>query len=396
MDNIMVTSTPEIVVVHYGEIALKGKNRIFFEKRLQANIKKSLAGLSFERIQRLRGRFIIRLHPDTDRNAVTARLTRVFGISYFSYGVQVESDLAVLQETAWRLLSAHTFDSFRIATRRSQKGFPLTSVDINRQIGAFVVEKCEKRVDLKQPDIVCYIEITEKGALLYTGKISGLRGLPSGVSEKAICLLSSGIDSPVAAFKMLKRGVNLIYVHFHSQPFTSNASQENTKKLVQVLNTYQLRSRVYFTPFIDIQKEIMAKAPSSLRILLYRRYMVRLAERIARQEKAKAIVTGESVGQVASQTLSNIRVISEATVFPILRPLAGDDKEEIVEQALKIGTFDISTEPYEDCCSLFVPSNPETKAHPRLLSEAESALDMEALMEQALQNSEVCVMNCYE
>ena len=383
----------EIIVIHYGEIALKGKNRIFFENKLKANIKKALHKLKINKIERLRGRLVVNLAEAGQDELSIEGLQRVFGISHFSFGVAVEKDIEVIKETAWALLENKSFDSFKIETRRAQKDFPLNSMEVNKQVGAFVQNNCGKKVDLSASDITCYIEIIEREALLYTEKLPGLRGLPVGVSEKAVCLLSSGIDSPVASYMMLKRGVRLIYAHFHSQPFTSKASQENTVRLVRILNRYQFHCKAYFIPFIDIQKEIMAKAPSKLRVLLYRRYMVRLAQRIALFEKAVALVTGENVGQVASQTLSNIRVTSEVTDLPILRPLAGFDKEEIIQQAKKIDTFEISIEPYEDCCTLFVPESPETRANPKMLADAEKLLDVSKLMEQALEHAEIVTFN---
>ncbi len=381
------------VIIHYGEIALKGRNRDFFEKKLRQNIKKALHGLPLGRLERLRGRFVLHLKEEVEADELSERLRSVFGISYFSLGTAVEKDLDAIKETAWRLLREQAFESFKIDSRRAQKEFPLNSMELNREVGAYVVEQCGKRVDLSNPDATCYIEIAGPYALLYTEKVPGLRGLPVGVSERAVSLLSSGIDSPVASYLMLKRGVDLVYVHFHSQPFTSRASQENTERLVQVLNRYQFRSKVYFLPFIDIQKEIMSYAPTPLRVLLYRRYMVRLAERVAARERASALVTGESVGQVASQTLSNVRVVSEVTRLPILRPLSGFDKEEIVARAKEIGTFEISTEPYEDCCSLFVPQNPETRARSRDLLAAEEQLQVDELMRQTLDRAEIKVFD---
>lgn len=384
-----MTHPKSCVVVHYGEIALKGDNRGYFEKRLVRNIKRAFKSAPLERVERLRGRMVLHLGPGIDRADAIRRLQHVFGIANFSFGISVAKELEAIKAAAWSLLEGRAFESFKIETHRAQKEFPLTSVDINREVGAYVQERCGKRVDLTRPEAICYVEIAGAYALLYTEKLPGLRGLPVGVSERAVSLLSSGIDSPVASYRMLKRGVNLIYVHFHSQPFTNRASQENAEELVKVLSAYQFRSKVYFVPFIDIQKEIMAKAPPELRVLLYRRYMVRLAERIAGREKAVALVSGESVAQVASQTLSNIRVVQEATTLPILRPLAGYDKEEIIRMAMEIGTFEISTEPYEDCCSLFVPPNPETRAHPRALQHVESFLEMEGLMVEALESAEV-------
>ncbi|MCG8607391.1 tRNA 4-thiouridine(8) synthase ThiI [bacterium] len=388
----MATEPRHCVIIHYSEIALKGNNRVFFERKLRGNIKKALVNFEFGDIERLRGRFVIHLRGDGDRRQISEKLRKVFGIAYFSFGLAVEKDLVQIKKTAWALIKEFEFDSFRIAARRAQKEYEFTSVEINQHVGAYVQEKCGKRVDLRNPEATCYIEIAGPYALVYSQKVKGAGGLPVGVSEQAVSLLSSGIDSPVASYLMLKRGVRLIYAHFHSHPYTNRASQENVVRLVKLLSQYQFRSKIYLLPFIDIQKQIMASAPADLRVLLYRRYMIRLAERIAAQEGASALITGENVGQVASQTLSNLRVVGEVTALPILRPLAGFDKEEIIQYARRIGTFEISTAPYEDCCSLFVPDNPHTKARPRMLAGAEKALHLQDLMKQILNQAEVRVI----
>lgn len=381
-----------IAVIHYGEIALKGKNRSFFEGKLRRNIKKALRGIELDDIERLRGRMLVNI-SEKDKEAIAAeRLKKVFGITHFSFGVAVSKDLDEIKKAAWSLLKDKNFASFKINTQRAQKEFHMTSVEVNKEVGDYVQARCGKRVDLTNPEATCYIEIAGPYALIYTKKIAGPRGLPVGVSERAVSLLSSGIDSPVASYLMLKRGVDLIYVHFHSQPYTSKASQENAENLAAILNQYQFRSRVYFIPFIEIQREIMAKAPSELRVLLYRRYMVRLAERVAQMEHARALVTGENVGQVASQTLSNIGVVADVTSLPILRPLAGFDKEEIIQMAKEIGTFEISIAPYEDCCSLFVPKHPATSASPKTVANAEKLLEVEDLMDRALEEAEFRVL----
>ncbi|RMD94858.1 MAG: tRNA 4-thiouridine(8) synthase ThiI [Calditrichaeota bacterium] len=380
------------IVIHYGEIALKGENRSYFEGRLKRNIKRALSGIPTHEFERLHGRMLVFLPDDFSQEQVIERLQKVFGITHFSFALALEKEIEKIKEAAWTLMQNQSFDSFKIETRRAQKEFPMTSVEVNREVGAYVQKRCNKRVDLTNPEVTCYIEISGPYALVYVEKIPGLRGLPVGVSERAVSLLSSGIDSPVASYLMLKRGVDLIYVHFHSQPYTNRASQENAERLVKILNQYQFRSKIYFVPFIDIQRQIMAQAPAELRVLLYRRYMVRLAEQIAHREKATALVTGESVGQVASQTLSNMRVVEEVTKLPVLRPLAGFDKEEIIKKAKAIGTFEISIAPYEDCCSLFVPQKPATKAKPEQLQEAESRLTMDDLLEKALQNAEIKIL----
>lgn len=379
----------DIVVVHYSEIALKGNNRIYFEKQLVNNIRRACSRKSFSEIKRLRGRIVIYLSVSSEISEIKKCLTNVFGISHFSFGIFVNKDIETLKEEGWKLLKELIFDSFQVRTKRAQKEYPLTSVQINEQVGAFVVEKSGKKVDLGNPDETLFIEIAEKGALLYLEKNKGLGGLPVGTNESAVSLLSSGIDSPVSSYMILKRGVRLVYAHFHSQPYTNPASQENTEKIIEQLTRFQLYAKAYFVPFIEIQKEIMAKAPSALRVLLYRRYMVRLSERIANIENAKALVTGENVGQVASQTISNIRVVAEVTGLPILRPLAGFDKEEIIERAKQIGTFELSIQPYEDCCSLFVPKNPATKANPKALYLAEKELEMKVLLDTAIEQAEI-------
>lgn len=385
----MSSKLQQAVVIHYGEIALKGRNRSYFENKLRSNIRKALRGLGVQEVQRFRGRLLITLNDAADQEQIGERLAHVFGIVHFSFAVVMDADIEQIEQAVWSRLQNRSFESFRIDARRAEKHFPMNSLQINQRVGAYVQQRSDARVDLDNPEITGYVELVGRHAFVYTDKQPGLRGLPVGVSEKAVCLLSSGIDSPVASFKMLKRGVKLTYVHFHSQPFTNAASTENAEKLVRVLNAYQFHSKVYFIPFVDIQKEIMAKAPEALRVLLYRRYMVRLAERIAEREHASALVTGESVGQVASQTLSNIRVVGEVTALPILRPLSGYDKEEIVQFARQIGTFDISIQPYEDCCSLFVPQNVETRGRSSDLVHAEKHLEVEDLMNQALEQAEV-------
>jgi thiamine biosynthesis protein ThiI len=239
-------------------------------------------------------------------------------------------------------------------------------------------------VDLDHAERTCWIEISEKYALLYTDRRQGPGGLPSGTSGKVVVLLSGGIDSPVAAWKMIKRGCRAVFVHFHSFPYTNKESQEKTKQLAAVLATYQFQSKLYLVPFSEVQRHIMVETPAETRVILYRRYMMRIAAQIARRERIRVLVTGDSVGQVASQTIENIDVISRAVDMPILRPLIGDDKVEIINLARRIGTYEISIQPDQDCCSLFVPKHPETKANLRDIEESEKRLDVEQAMAEAL------------
>jgi thiamine biosynthesis protein ThiI len=372
------------VVIHYHEIALKLGNRHFFERQLRRNVLRATRGWGMQDVLRLSGRMLGILSSGADWEKTAEALKRVFGIAYFAPAVKLEQDLQQIKEVATQLFSGKKFSSFKVETKRSQKHFHLTSPQINAEVGEHLRHRFPARVDLTHPELTLYIEIVDNYALMYCDRVEGPGGLPVGTSDRAVCLISGGIDSPVAAYKMLKRGVKLIYTHFHSAPFTSAASQRNVERLVEKLIAYQFRAKLYLIPFAEIQQHIVAQAPPSYRVLLYRRAMIRIAEAIAQQHEAQALVTGENVSQVASQTLPNLRVIDEAATLPILRPLAGDDKQEIIAMARRIGTFEISTEPYEDCCSLFVPPHPETRAKLAMAQQFEEQLNLPQLIEQAM------------
>jgi thiamine biosynthesis protein ThiI len=371
-------------VIHYHEIALKLGNRRFFEQQLRRNVLRATSALGVKDVLRLSGRMLGIIAPGADWEKIATALRKVFGIAYFAPAVKLEQNMAEIKATAVKLLADKTFASFKVETKRSQKHFPITSPQINAEVGEYIRQRFPARVDLSQPELTLHLEVVDNYALMYTGRIEGPGGLPVGVSECAVCLISGGIDSPVAAYKMMKRGVKLIYIHFHSAPFTSPASQRNVERLVEMLNAYQFRSKLYLVPFAEIQQHIVAHAAPSYRVLLYRRAMVRIAEMIAFKNRAHALVTGENVAQVASQTLVNMRVINEAATLPILRPLAGDDKQEIIAMAQRLGTYEISIEPFEDCCSLFVPPHPETRAKLPVIHEFEAKLDLQPLLEQAM------------
>ncbi len=384
-----VPTAQPCVVIHYAEVGLKGENRSMFESQLMRNIKRALADAGIGLVRRFHGRFALVLPRDYDWELLESRLKNVFGVAYFAPAVLTEQAIEPIEAAALALMKQMVFQTFRVSTRRSQKAFPYNSQQVNVRIGAAIQKQSGARVDLSHPQRTCYIEIFDRFAILYAERIAGPRGLPVGVSERAVSLLSAGIDSPVASYTIMKRGVRLIFVHFHSVPFTSDASIRNSGRLVRLLTQYQYDSKLYLVPFLEVQQEIMLKAPTDYRVVLYRRFMLRLAERIARRERARALVTGESIAQVASQTLSNLQVINEVTRLPVLRPLSGNDKEEIVEMARKLGTYDISVEPYEDCCSLFVPRHPVTRARLEVVQEAEARLDVEGLIRDALQRAEV-------
>jgi thiamine biosynthesis protein ThiI len=376
-------------VIHYNELGLKKGNRDYFENALCANINATLANCGAERARRISGRILLPLGPDADVPEIKNRLRRVFGIAYFAEAMASPQAVENLEANSWALIQKHSFKSFRIEARRAEKRFPHTSVEINQRVGAYVKERSQARVDLENAELTCWIEIVEKYALIYVERLAGPGGLPVGTSGKVVVLLSGGIDSPVAAWKMIKRGCTPVFVHFHSFPYTNAESQEKAKQIARLLSYYSLRSKVYLIPFAEVQRHIMAESPAGTRVILYRRYMMRLAAQIARREKARVLVTGDSVGQVASQTIENIDVISRSVPTPILRPLIGDDKVEIIDIARRIGTFEISIQPDQDCCSLFVPKHPETKANLVEVENAEARLDVTEAMKHALESAEV-------
>ncbi len=376
------------MLIHYHEIGLKGKNRGRFERRLMININRALKDVPCGKLERLSGRMMLALTSESPIDVIRERLSTVFGIANFSEAVVAKRNIEAIRETAWILAQKADFQSFKIVTRRGDKTFPLNSDQINRDVGKHIQTLSGARVLMDNPDLICFIEIAPQRIFIYTEKIPAPGGLPVGSNERAVSLLSSGIDSPVASYKIMKRGVKLTYVHFHSQPYTNRNSQRNTEDLVRLLTRHQYVSDLYLVPFVEIQRHIMTQAPASYRVILYRRAMLRIAEAIAEKVDAQALVTGENVGQVASQTLSNMRAIEEVTPLPILRPLAGDNKEEIINEARRIGTYQISIEPYEDCCSVFVPKHPETRANLEKVREIESTLDLAPLIAQTLEQTE--------
>ncbi len=383
------------IICHYHEIALKGKNRKFFEEKLVENIKKSLPKASFEFVKRISGRIIIKLNDVSLKNKkkIENSLKNIFGVVSFSFAEACEPKIEVIKKKALEILKLKRFKTFRISAQRSDKRFSLTSQQINEKVGAFIVKNLKKDVKLKKPGINCFIEITDEQAFLYTKKIKGSGGLPVGTGGRTAVLISGGIDSPVAAYLTIKRGVRVSFIHFHAHPYTDQASIEKVKSIVKILNKFQFNSRLYLVPFADVQKHILLKTSSKLRVILYRRFMLRIAEEIAKKEKSLALVTGDSIGQVASQTLSNIYVISKSTNLPVLRPLIGFDKEEIINLAKEIKTFDVSIIPHQDCCARFLPRYPETKADFKKVESEEKKLNVKKLVEKAVKDSELLIIS---
>ncbi len=377
------------VVIHYHEIALKGKNRPFFENRLLENIRKATRGLHAGRIYKLPGRLLLELLPEAAESEVSRRLARVFGIANFGPAVRVPLDLDAMAEEAVRQAGEQPFESFRIETRRANKAFPLISQEVNVEAGRRVLERVGGRVNLGDPGLTIHIEILFRDAFVYTEKLAGPGGLPVGVSGTVATLLSGGIDSPVAALRMMRRGCKTVFFHFHSFPMTSLASQEKAVRLVEALTAYQFTSRLHLIPFLEAQRRIQVSAPPPYRVVLYRRMMLRIAEKLARREGALALVTGESLGQVASQTLENIACIEAVATLPVFRPLIGTDKQEIIEESKRAGLFEISILPDEDCCSLMVPKRPVTRSSAADLTVMEADLGVEELVEACAEKTEM-------
>jgi len=387
-----MSNAEKLILIHYHEVGLKGKNRGRFENQLISNINKTLSGIETGPVRRISGRLYLELTPESPIGVIRERLGWVFGIANYSEALKVPNDMEQIREASWAAAQKTTFQSFKIATRRSEKKFPFNSNDINRDVGAFVQERSQAQVKMDNPDLTCFIEVTTNGTFIYAEKFPGPGGLPVGANEKAVSLISSGIDSPVASYKIMKRGVTLIFVHFHSQPYTNRNSERNVEELIRHLMRHQFKAKLYSVPFVEIQRHIMSQGLEGYRVVLYRRAMLRIAEAVARREKAHCLVTGDNVGQVASQTLMNLRAVEEVTLMPVLRPLAGDNKDEIIEQAKRIGTYEISIEPYEDACTVFIPKHPTTRANLKDVHATEAEMNLDELIDQTLKATEVRVI----
>jgi thiamine biosynthesis protein ThiI len=372
------------VLVRYHEIALKGRNRPFFLDKLSRNLARATADLPDVDVRRLAGRISLELPDQVAWETVRERVGSVFGVANFSRIHQSPPDAAALEEAVVRAVRGRSFDSFRVTTRRSWKGFPLRSAEIDRALGAAVHRATGTRVDLERPAMTVFVEVHKDRVLFAFEKEPGPGGFPVGSSGRVMALLSGGIDSPVAAWRMMKRGCTVAFATFHAFPLQDRTLSDKARELVRVLTRYQYRGRLLLVPFGSVQQAIVAACPAPLRVVLYRRFMVRIAEALSARHGAKALVTGESLGQVASQTLDNISVIDQAAAGPVLRPLVGMDKEEITQQARKIGTYEVSTLPDQDCCQLFVPRSPALAARLEDVLEAERALDVRALVARAV------------
>jgi thiamine biosynthesis protein ThiI len=381
----------ELLLVRYGELGLKGKNKSQFINRLVINIKRSLRDLAPREVKFTWGRIWVPVINDLEQTV--QKLQRVFGIYSISPVIKTDKTLEAIQEAALKVLhdSLPQGGTFKVETRRSDKTFPLKSPDISKTVGAYLFRNSPDiyKADMYHPQHTVNVEVRAEGAFVFGRVIPGAKGLPVGSGGKAVLLISGGIDSPVAGWMALKRGVTFEAVHFQSFPFTSERAKEKVLDLCRVLAGWGGTIQLHVVHFTEIQKAIRQGCREEYGITIMRRMMFRIAERIAKKRKAYAIYTGESVGQVASQTLESMFTINNVTNVPVLRPLVGMDKEEIIKIAEKIGTFEISIRPYEDCCTIFLPDYP--KIRPRL-DEAEGMeanLDIEELINEALEKTEI-------
>lgn len=378
------------ILVRYGEMSLKGKNRTYFEDILIRNIRNALQGAGDYKITKTFGRIYVDCTED-NWQIIADKLSKVFGIVSMSPVLETSLELEAIEHAALALMQDNPKGSFKVAVRRSNKRFPFTSPEMNQRIGALVLRNFpELTVDVNQPDIQLNIEIRSEGTYLFNQVIPGSGGLPAGTSSKAFLLLSGGIDSPVAGYLSLKRGVDLEAVHFYSYPFTSERSKEKVIDLARILAGYTGKQKIklWVVHFTEIQKAIQQANYPELNITVMRRMMLRVACQLAEREKALALVTGDSLGQVASQTMESLATINAVTNMPILRPLIGYDKQEIIDISRKIDTYDTSILPYEDCCTVFVPKNPAIRPTIEQALEAELHLDIQGLIDEAIEKTE--------
>ena len=381
-------------LVHYHELALKGRNRGLFEQRLIQHLQNSLKKTDVTEVKSLSGRIRITFTNESSWENVQDRIRHTFGVANYSLAhslpIDYEApDITPLCKAIETGLRSITFETFRVTTKRADKRFTRTSVELNRDIGAYLCAATGKRVRLNGADVNIVVEVVDHTAYFSLVKYPGPGGLPTGISRNVLCLISGGIDSPVAAYRMMKRGCKVVFVHFHGRPYLSRASEEKVRDLIALLTRYQLAARGYLVPFGEIQRQIVVGSSAPIRVVLYRRMMMRIAEQLAEKERCWGLVTGDSLGQVASQTAENLQIVSQVTHLPILRPLIGMDKIEITNEAQHIGTFETSIEPDQDCCTLFVPPHPNTRCRLDAIQQAEHSLPIQEMVQEGIKTAEL-------
>ncbi|MDF1496099.1 tRNA uracil 4-sulfurtransferase ThiI [Caproiciproducens sp. CPB-2] len=380
----------EIILIKLGEMVLKGLNRNVFEAALIRNIKRRLNPLGGFDVKAAQSAVYVTPREGADLDAAVARVSKIFGIAAFSRACVVKKEMSAILEASAQYLKPELLaaKSFKVETKRADKIFPLKSPEISAQVGEYLLERYPHLcVDVHDPDITVRVEVRDFGAYVHGQALKGAGGIPVGTGGNAAVLISGGIDSPVAAWTMAKRGLELTAVHFASPPYTSERAEQKVHRLLARVGEYSGRMNLFTVPFAKVQEEIMAKCPEDLFTLIMRRFMMRVGEKIARRESCSALITGESLGQVASQTLQAIVCTDQAAEMPVLRPLIGMDKLEIIEISRRINTFDISIEPFEDCCTVFTPKHPRTQPRLPELLEAERALDCENLTGECVRNA---------
>ena len=376
----------QVLILHYHEIWLKGGNKNYFLSRLIAAVKQSLADLPYESLQFVADRLVLHPSDEAALPLMLDRLRRVFGLAYIARARVVKNDLASMGPVACEMMEERNPRNFAVRAKIADSEFPKNSMEVERAVGRMVLDHLRERqsdvqVKLNNPEVTCWIEIIPDQALIYTVREEGAGGLPPVTAGRLVAMLSGGFDSAVAAYKLMRRGAHVTFAHFASAGSTSlGSSQPVAEQIARTLTPYQFTSRLYVLPFEPVQRQIVVSAPERFRVLLYRRMMVRIAREISRVERALGLITGDSVSQVASQTLHNLAAMDHGLDIPIYRPLAGDDKAEILRVARQIGTYSLSCEPFEDCCPRFMPRAPAIFSKPLELAQAESLLDVEALV----------------
>ena len=382
----------EVLLLKLGEVVLKGLNRRRFESRLLANLRRRVSKVGKCSVYIMQSTIYVEPADGVDMDEVLDAVHNVFGVAAICRAAVCEKDMDAIWNTVNEYLGdeLESVQRFKVEAKRSDKKFPLNTIQICQKIGGDLDDKYENLIpDMHNPELRVNIEVRDKAAYVHAGKMPGPGGMPVGTNGKAALLLSGGIDSPVAGYMIAKRGVELCCVHYHSFPYTSERAREKVLELARLLSEYCGKMRVHVVPFTEIQMQIHAKCPENYTTLIMRRFMMRIAEKVARQENSEALITGESVGQVASQTMTALGTTDMVVNMPVFRPLIGFDKEEIIAVSEKIGTFETSSLPYEDCCTVFTPRHPAT--HPKMekILEGESKLDIDGLIDEAMAGIEI-------
>lgn len=387
-----------LYLVRCGEVALKGMNKPYFERILLERVKNALACYENTEAKWIDGLMFVRVPDTVPEDEVVDKCVKVFGVASVSTAVEVEKDIdkigAAAAEMMMKIIENEGVQTFKVKGKRADKSFPIQSPEIGRVVGAIILKTCKVlRVDVHNPDVTLTVDVRREGAYIFRDKIRGFGGLPLGTNGRGMILMSGGIDSPVAAFMMAKRGMTIEAVHFHSYPYTSQRAQQKVEDLVRVLAGYMGTIRMHVINLLPIQEQIVTNCPEDETTLLVRRFMMRIAEQIAIKNKNMMLITGEDLGQVASQTAEALVVTDSVVKMPVMRPLIAMDKIDIMDKAKEIGTYDISIQPYEDCCTVFLPKHPVTKPKLERIEESESKLDIDALVQAAVESEEIVVIN---